>query len=189
MNHPHLALFAVLAMSSLSYGCTTGSANHSHEHQAHSGPQASTPPTYAGQQTRAIKALSEQEVQDLLLGKGMGFAKAAELNGYPGPMHTLELARAMQLNEEQQDKTQALLSTHKAQVKVLGEKLIEEERKLDQLFAQKTVTPESLEAQTQTIGRIQAQIRAEHLRTHLAQTALLSQEQIVKYNSLRGYGR
>ena len=42
---------------------------------------------YAGQQSRAIKSLSEQDVDDLLAGRGAGFAKAAELNGYPGPAH------------------------------------------------------------------------------------------------------
>ena len=48
---------------------------------------------YAGMTTRQVKALSEQQVADLRAGRGMGLALAAELNGYPGPMHVLELAR------------------------------------------------------------------------------------------------
>ena len=67
-----------------------------HTHEAHTNAVA-TGATYAGQQTRVIKALSLQETQDLLDGKGLGLAKAAELNGYPGPMHTLEHADAMKL--------------------------------------------------------------------------------------------
>ena len=39
---------------------------------------------YVGQESREIKALSPQEISDYLSGKGMGLAKAAELNGYPG---------------------------------------------------------------------------------------------------------
>ena len=39
-----------------------------------------------------IKALSDHEVSALLDGHGSGFAKAAELNGYPGPTHVLDLA-------------------------------------------------------------------------------------------------
>ena len=35
---------------------------------------------YAGQQTRTIKALSDQEVSDYVEGRGMGSSKAAELN-------------------------------------------------------------------------------------------------------------
>ena len=49
-------------------------------------------PPYAGMQARPIKALSEQQVADLAAGRGMGLALAAELNGYPGPSHVLELA-------------------------------------------------------------------------------------------------
>ena len=50
------------------------------------------PAPYAGQQARTVKALSEDEVKGFLEGAGMGFAKAAELNRYPGPMHVLENA-------------------------------------------------------------------------------------------------
>src|SRR5262249_20157560 len=49
----------------------------------------SSPVSYAGRQTRAIKALSEEDIAPLLNGEGMGMAKAAELNGYPGPKHVL----------------------------------------------------------------------------------------------------
>ena len=45
---------------------------------------------YAGMQTRAIKALSDQQIADLRAGRGMGMALPAELNGYPGPAHVLE---------------------------------------------------------------------------------------------------
>ena len=47
---------------------------------------------YAGQQARAIKALSDDDIAALRKGEGMGVAKAAELNGYPGPAHVLVLA-------------------------------------------------------------------------------------------------
>jgi len=47
---------------------------------------------YAGQEKRQISSLSQQDVDDLLGGKGWGLAKPAELNGYPGPAH--EIGRA-----------------------------------------------------------------------------------------------
>ena len=47
---------------------------------------------YAGQQARAIKSLSDEDIAALLKGEGMGMAAAAELNGYPGPAHVLQLA-------------------------------------------------------------------------------------------------
>ena len=39
---------------------------------------------YTGQDKREIRALSKEEVHGYLSGDGMGFAKTAELNHYPG---------------------------------------------------------------------------------------------------------
>ena len=47
---------------------------------------------YVGLQSRTIKALSAEQIADLRAGRGMGFALPAELNGYPGPLHVIELA-------------------------------------------------------------------------------------------------
>jgi hypothetical protein len=47
---------------------------------------------YSGMQSRSNKSLSDLQVADLQSGRGMGLALAAELNGYPGPSHVLELA-------------------------------------------------------------------------------------------------
>ena len=56
---------------------------------------------YAGQQSREVKSLSAQDIDDLLNGRGMALAKAGELNGYPGPLHVLELASELRLTDEQ----------------------------------------------------------------------------------------
>jgi hypothetical protein len=40
-----------------------------------------SPSPYVGQETRAIKALSVNEIASLLAGKGMGFAKTAKQHG------------------------------------------------------------------------------------------------------------
>jgi hypothetical protein len=56
-------------------------------------------------QTRAIKALSEWQVSDLSAGRGMGLAMAAELNGYAGPSHVLELADKLELSSDQRGRT------------------------------------------------------------------------------------
>jgi len=67
----------------------------------------------------------------LLSGSGAGFAKAAELNGYPGPAHVLELAGPLQLNAEQELATRSLLTAHKARAQSLGVEMIAAERELD----------------------------------------------------------
>jgi hypothetical protein len=56
---------------------------------------------YAGLQNRSIKSLSDQQIADLNAGRGMGLALAAELNGYPGPVHAIELAGELHLSPEQ----------------------------------------------------------------------------------------
>lgn len=149
---------------------------------------ANPPSPYAGQETRDIKALSAQEVQDTLAGKGMGLAKAAELNGYPGPMHVLELAESLNLSAEQKARTQELFASMKKNAVDLGRRLIDEERKLDKLFASRSVSPGTLNASLERIGKLQAQIRQAHLQAHLTQTEILSETQTAKYVELRGYG-
>ena len=134
-----------------------------------------------------IKSLSQQEVGALLSGAGSGFARAAELNGYPGPMHVLDLADRLALSAEQRAATQSLMAEHKARARTLGEQLVDAERDLDKLFARRAAAADTIDAATRRVGLLQAELRAEHLKTHIAQTALLSGNQVQMYAVLRGY--
>src|SRR5205814_7458023 len=78
---------------------------------------AQTP--YAGMQTRSIKALSDQQIADLQAGRGMGLALAAELNGYPGPSHVIELADKLELSADQRRRVQRLFDSMKAEAVLL----------------------------------------------------------------------
>jgi len=151
---------------------------------------SAAPPTspYVGQETRDIKALSPEDLNAYLGGKGAGFAKAAELNGYAGPAHVLELSAPLALTPEQQARTEALFASMQSRAKSLGRALIEEERKLDRLFATKTVTLNVLNSSLSEIGALQAKVRAAHLEAHLAQFEILTPEQNALYSQLRGYG-
>jgi Spy/CpxP family protein refolding chaperone len=142
---------------------------------------------YAGMETRAIKALSDQQIGDLKAGRGMGLALAAELNGYPGPVHAIELAGKLGLSPDQIAKLRELFEAMKAETIPLGLELIAEEGTLDHAFAGRTITPASLDAQTQKIGAIQAKLRAAHLKYHLSTVAVLTPEQTETYKELRGY--
>jgi Spy/CpxP family protein refolding chaperone len=148
--------------------------------------QLSTP--YAGQQTRTIKALSPEDVAQLLKGEGMGIAKSAELNGYPGPVHVLTLATQLGLTEIQRQQVTAIFEHMGAAAKPLGAEVIAREQTLDQLFAKSEITPERLAAKTAAIGELQGRLRAAHLAAHLETRALLSPDQIALYQRLRGYG-
>jgi Spy/CpxP family protein refolding chaperone len=155
-------------------------AQHQHMHPA--GP-------YAGFDQRPIKALSEQQLEDLRAGRGMGLALPAELNGYPGPAHVLELAADLQLTEPQRARAQALFDAMKAETVPIGERLIQQEAELDQLFATKTVTATNLAAATTAIGGTQALLRAAHLKYHLSMLDVLMPSQVARYAQLRGYAR
>jgi hypothetical protein len=107
---------------------------------------------YVGMQTRSIKALSDQQIADLKAGRGMGLALPAELNGYPGPAHVLELSDQLGLSTEQKAHVQSLFDSMKAEAVPLGAKLLEQEAALDQQFASRSVTPESLKVAAAAIG-------------------------------------
>jgi Spy/CpxP family protein refolding chaperone len=148
---------------------------------------ANTGSPYVGQETREIKALSQQEVEDYLNGKGLGYAKAAELNQYPGPRHVLDMAEELALTEEQTTRTQAVFSAMKAQAVTLGKQLVEKERELDRQFASGSIDASSLKTLLSDIGALRAKIRYVHLNAHLEQKALLTKHQIQLYDRLRGY--
>ena len=117
----------------------------------------------------------------------MGLAKAAELDGYPGPAHVLEHAAALGLSGAQRSASEALMLKHKAVAREIGKELVAAERGLDAAFADKTIDAARLAGLTREIGLKQAKLREEHLRTHLEQTALLTPEQVSRYAQLRGY--
>src|SRR6266404_1695531 len=96
---------------------------------------AQTASPYAGQQQRTIKALSDQEIADLSEGRGMGLAKAGELNSYPGPLHVLQLADQLALSDAQRAATESLQATMRERAVSIGRQIIEAERTLDRAFA------------------------------------------------------
>ena len=142
---------------------------------------------YAGMQNRPIKALSEQQIADLKVGRGMGLALPAELNGYPGPIHVLELSDQLGLSADQKTRVQSLFDSMKAEAVPLGLKLLEQESALDQLFATHSVTAENLKTATEQLGVTQAALRDTHLKYHLQTAQILSAEQMQHYSVLRGY--
>ena len=147
---------------------------------------ADTP--YAGQQMRSIKALSDDDIATLRKGEGWGLAKAAELNGYPGPAHVLQLTAQLGLTDAQRRDVQAIFDRMSAAAKPLGAELIERERVLDQLFAKGDISPDRLTAETAAIAELQGRLRAVHLAAHLETRALLDPAQTARYQQLRGYG-
>jgi Spy/CpxP family protein refolding chaperone len=142
---------------------------------------------YAGQQTRALKALSDQELADYLQGHGMGLSKVAELNHYPGPRHVLDQAAELGLSGEQVAMTQSIWAAMDAKARMLGTLIVAQETALEAIYAKGSATPANTRAVIDELARLQADLRYTHLSAHLAMRSVLSDEQILKYDALRGY--
>lgn len=142
---------------------------------------------YAGQMSGEVPSLSDQELADLRAGTGMGLARPAELNHFPGPKHVRELASELALDETQRARIAEIEAAMQAAAVAAGEELIDAERHLNDRFRHGHIDDASLEAATREIAEIQSRLRYVHLRAHLATTRLLTPEQIAAYDRLRGY--
>lgn len=145
------------------------------------------PSPYVGEETRNIKALSEADVAALLKGEGWGLAKAAELNGIPGPRHVLDLAEQLDLSDSQRQKVQAIFDEMQLTAKALGEKYVSLEQALDLAFSEKTASDETLRRLLDDLGTTLSALRFAHLNAHLKTAEVLDLHQNASYSVLRGY--
>ncbi|WP_186420938.1 hypothetical protein [Bosea sp. CS1GBMeth4] len=157
------------------------------QHAGHGPGRASS--SYAGLAERSVKALSVEQIEDLRAGRGLSLALPAELNGYPGPSHVLELADRIGLTQEQRQRTEELFATMKTRAASLGEELIAAETELDRLFRDGRATSLSIAAATEKAAGIQGRLRASHLDFHLSMKTLLTDDQAQAYARARGYRR
>lgn len=179
MNNRFQIAGKLLAAALLSLSAQlVGAADMQHHH--HASP-------YAGEQTREIKSLSPDDIAELRRGGGWGLARAAELNGVPGPAHLLEMQDAIALDPSQVKQIQALFDDMQARAKHGGERLIALEKELETHFRQGTMDDNRLRELLNGIGRARSELRYIHLSTHLKTPQILSRQQIDHYNQLRGY--
>ena len=142
---------------------------------------------YVGQEDREIKSLSNEDIEELRTGKGWGLAKAAELNGMPGPVHLLQMKDEIDLSDEQLPRIEQLYDDMTNQAIPLGKELIELERSLDEAFATGSIDEEKLAGLVEEIGRVYGELRYVHLAAHLKTRDILTHAQMTQYNRLRGY--
>lgn len=143
---------------------------------------------YRGLETREIKALSPQEIADLEAGAGMSMALAAELNGFPGPRHVLDLAGPLGLSVDQAASVRDLFTAMQAEAVVLGAAVVAREAELEAGFRTASLDADGVTARVMAIAEARGQLRATHLRYHLSTRALLDRHQLALYDRLRGYG-
>ena len=145
------------------------------------------PADYTGQHTREIKSLSPADIDALRKGQGWGLAKSAELNGYPGPLHVLQLADELGLTADQRAQVQAIYDAMKSDAQTVGEAYLRAERAVDDVFANRQATAELITKRTRAAAELRARLRSIHLNAHVATAPLLTPHQRTVYARLRGY--
>ncbi|WP_087004300.1 Spy/CpxP family protein refolding chaperone [Rhizobium sullae] len=142
---------------------------------------------YTEETGRQIKSLSEADIDELMRGGGWGLAKPAELNGYPGPSHLLAMKNEIGLTQEQVHRVQSIFADMQRRAIQEGQRFVAAERELDAVFQDRSVAESQLPALIDKAEESRSRLRMIHLSAHLEVKAILTPEQIAKYNELRGY--
>jgi Spy/CpxP family protein refolding chaperone len=142
---------------------------------------------YAGEHARDVASLSDDEVTGHLDGRGMGYARPAEFNGYPGPMHVLQLKQELGLSKDQVAATTALFERMQAKARDAGRAYIEAEKAVDAAFRSGNADPRQIAELVRAADLRRAEKRLAHLEAHLEMARLLNADQRKRYAELRGY--
>src|SRR5437879_8537772 len=125
MQRVMLGVIAAVALAGLAAGTTATRAQH-----AHGG---------AGAQGHQVAQTCASEFEKVVgQGRGAGLAFAADQNGYPGPMHVLELQDVLRLSPAQEARMTALRTAMFAESRPRSARLFEAEAALRRLFSEGT---------------------------------------------------
>ena len=95
----------------------------------------------------------------------------------------------MGLTQEQREQVQHQFERMRSEAVAIGEQIIVREAALDALFKSGSADGGSIDTSTAELASLYGQLRAVHLRTHLATRATLTDAQLAAYQGLRGYDR
>ncbi len=142
---------------------------------------------YAHSRSPEVPSLSSDEVRELRNGDGMGLARAAELNHFPGPRHLLDLSVELGLGDAQIERIEVIHRNMKARAIAKGEEVLQAELHLSNLFASGQPSAPVLTRMTEHLGLMRGQLQTIHLLAHIEAAEVLTVEQIEGYDRLRGY--
>jgi Spy/CpxP family protein refolding chaperone len=143
------------------------------------------PSSPAAPAANATTSLTAEQVQQLLNGEGMGLAKPAELNRYPGPKHVLDRAVELGLTAEQVRQVTDIRQRMLTDAKPLGRRIVDAERDLDTAFASGSLTASALTERLAGIASLNGRLRTVHLGAHLSMKAVLTPAQVDAYYATR----
>ena len=118
-------------------------------------------------------------------GAGAGMGSYADLNGYPGPKHVLEMRDTLRLTDEQEKDIEAIFDGMSETARAKGELVIAKEQELNARFKNGTVTEPEIRRLAGEIGKLRGDLRAVHLTAHVQTRQILTKQQIALYNTIR----
>ena len=142
---------------------------------------------YAHARDDDVPTLTPDEVYGLRTGEGMGLARPAELNHFPGPKHLLDLGSDLDLDHVRIERIEAIHKKMRARAIAKGEEILSAERHLANIFASGQPSAADIERMTGHLGVLRGQLQAIHLLAHIESARELTVEQIERYDRLRGY--
>jgi Spy/CpxP family protein refolding chaperone len=144
---------------------------------------AATPAQQAEAQHHAFLQAEREAIEK---GEGFGMAMAADMNGYPGPKHVLDMKKELKLTEKQEAAMQKLMASMKEKALAKGKDVLQAEQRLGEFFAQGK-SEDELREETFRVASLRAELRWVHLSTHVAAKKILTAQQIAAYEKMR-YG-
>src|SRR5262245_65908219 len=131
---------------------------------------------YRHQTQSSLRGFSEAEVAELRAGTGMGLARAAELNSYPGPRHILDAIHAgrLQASPTQVRQLQEIFDEMRSDARRIGAQILSEEEQLETAFRTTTIAEHDLRARLAQIASLKGEFRVTHLRAPLLAKAVLN---------------
>ena len=197
MSFMNKQLIAAFVCALLVTGCTSPAlpllttpaptAKSTMDHAQHASQMAASPSANATPIDSPVRGLSAQEVDDLLNGRGAGYAKMGEVNGYPGPRLVLDLKGKLTLTADQVTKITDAFTEMQVEAKAIGKQIVEKEERLSKHFASQQIDATDLQAALDDLAKLYAQYRGVHLKAHLRIRPLMTAEQVQRYDKLRGY--
>jgi Spy/CpxP family protein refolding chaperone len=179
----HVSTTLVLAALGLAVaGPALAQSGHGHQHGGAAHPHGSSGDAQAHRRVEACLREFDKVVAD---GRGFGLAFPADQNGYPGPLHVLELKDRLQLTPEQESRMRTLFDGMLAEAKPRAARLADAEARLRRLFADRAADDATVRAAVAAAETARAEVRLAHLLTHLRTRDLLTEAQRQTYQQLR----
>lgn len=134
----------------------------------------------------AIRSLPGRDIVALAGGEGGGLAKIADLNGYPGPRHVLDMDAHLNLTTRQREQLRQVMSTMEADAKEVATRYLSALAQLEEDTRQGSLSGDQFLKRYRAVEALRTELGAVHLITHFKTKDLLTPAQVATYYKPQG---